>query len=208
MSNSGVSASQNSEPLVIKVGGSLFDLPDLDRRINNLVRRAGRRALLVPGGGPAADIVRGWQKTHLLSDPTAHQLALTSLRMGTALLTQLLTDGVSAGSRDAVGEAWSADRVPILDVGRFLQEEEQKHSIALRHDWTVTSDAIAAWVARIWPARRLLLLKSVARPKDQSWPEMAAAGLVDGAFSVLASGLQVRWLNLRTNDPESSADVV
>ena len=42
-------------PIVVKVGGSLFDWPDLTPRLRDyLATLAGKNVLLIPGGGPAA----------------------------------------------------------------------------------------------------------------------------------------------------------
>ena len=51
--------------LVAKVGGSLFDLPDLRQRLNRwLVAQADTPVLLIPGGGELADAVRNLHRTH------------------------------------------------------------------------------------------------------------------------------------------------
>ncbi len=63
---------------VIKVGGSLFDWPDLPSRLMEFL--GGREAVdrherivLIAGGGAAADMVRGLDNMHRLGDETAHR---------------------------------------------------------------------------------------------------------------------------------------
>jgi 5-(aminomethyl)-3-furanmethanol phosphate kinase len=55
--------------------------------------------------------------------------------------------------------------------------------------WAVTSDSLAAWLARRLGARRLVLVKSAAAPSAAAPAELAARGLVDAAFPDYAAGL-------------------
>ncbi len=56
-------------PIVVKVGGSLFDLPDLGPRlVQFLARLPTREIILVPGGGPIADLIRKFDQLHGLGE--------------------------------------------------------------------------------------------------------------------------------------------
>jgi hypothetical protein len=78
-------------PIVVKVGGSLFDLPDLGSRLQSwLDRLPTRQVLLVPGGGPTADVVRELDRRHGLGDERAHWLALRALMLNAYFLAELL----------------------------------------------------------------------------------------------------------------------
>jgi aspartokinase-like uncharacterized kinase len=68
----------SSGPVVVKVGGSLFDLPDLGPRLEVWLG-ARRSVVLVPGGGPTTDVVRALDRTHRLGEEAAHWLALRSI---------------------------------------------------------------------------------------------------------------------------------
>ena len=49
--------------IVVKVGGSLFDWPDLGERLCRwLAVQEEKEILLVPGGGPTADVIRDCQR--------------------------------------------------------------------------------------------------------------------------------------------------
>lgn len=51
--------------VVVKVGGSLFDLPDLGPRLRAWLKTLRTAdVLLVPGGGPTADVVRSLDRAH------------------------------------------------------------------------------------------------------------------------------------------------
>jgi hypothetical protein len=63
----------------------------------------------------------------------------------------------------------------------------------------VTSDSIAARVAEIGGASRLILLKSTDLPDETNWHEAARGGFVDAMFPkiVQRSGLMVSWIHFR-----------
>ena len=86
--------------IVYKVGGSLFDLPGLPRRIAAVLsQRPETRPLLIAGGGAAADVVRQWDAVHALGEERAHWLALFSMMLGERLLAALLRDSQIVATR-------------------------------------------------------------------------------------------------------------
>ena len=86
----------------------------------------------------------------------------------------------------------------ILDCERLLHQEQGD---ALPHGWHVTSDSIAARVARTLNARELVLLKSTLPTASGALERPGASTtqqeLVDEYFGVAARGLPVRIVNLR-----------
>ena len=183
----------SSSPTVYKLGGSLFDLPGLRERLADALR-PDPRPLIVCGGGAAADAVRGWDRVHGLGEKAAHRLACESLGLTARFVSELLGAAL-VGSRDAAGAAWARGRVAVLDTPRFLECEEPRDPHAPPHSWATTADTLAAWVARRWPAGRLVLWKSCdARP-----------GAVDPHFATYAAGLRVEWANLRAGGLDSRA---
>jgi len=186
-------------PLVVKIGGSLFDLPDLGARLACWLERNARGAvLLVPGGGPFAEAVRNLDRRHGLDAETAHWLAVHAMTLSARFLQALL------GERAALAEDWEdcrrtgrEGRIPITDAYTFLEKDEH-HSDHLPHTWSVSSDSIAARIAVLAKASRLILLKSVSIPEAMDWPEAARLGFVDEYFPTLAqSGLEVTAVNFR-----------
>jgi aspartokinase-like uncharacterized kinase len=186
---------------VVKLGGSLLDEADLGPRLAlRLDACRPRRTLLVVGGGAAADIVRGWQRRHGLDDAAAHWLAVRAMTLNGHFMATVLPHGRVVSDLAACSAAWSAGQVPILDVWTLLQRDEQHGRHALPHSWSITSDTIAARVARQTGADELLLLKAVSWPPDRTLHEAVRAGVVDAWLPrelARAPGLQVRIENFR-----------
>ena len=182
------------ERLVVKVGGSLFDWPELPARLSAwLAEQRSVHVLLVPGGGAAADVIRAAHSTFSIGDEAAHWLALRGMTINAHLLAQLLHAPVVAHWRD--------DRLAILDAYAFCEADEERPG-HLPHSWQVTSDSVAARAAHVFEAR-LILLKSIDIPTGMSWEAAVDKGYVDGHFPRVASGLHVKATNLRTwNKPD------
>ena len=180
--------------IIAKVGGSLYDLPDLDGRLQTWAAAVGRSVLLVPGGGAGADVVRRLDAVHRIGEECAHWLALRVLTVNAHFLAGLLRVPVLPAPVDP------APALGVLDAGAFCQADEGRAG-ALPHSWRVTSDAVAARVAEV-AGGRLVLLKSTDLPEGMPWRAAAAAGLVDETFDAVVSraGLRVEWLNLRSTD--------
>jgi aspartokinase-like uncharacterized kinase len=189
----------DDRPVVVKVGGSLFDLPDLGSRLRAwLDQPARRQVLLIPGGGAAADVIRTLDHVQRLGEEASHWLALRAMALNAHFLASMLPNGRVVGSLAECGELWQSRRLPILNAHRFaLADEGQLGS--LPHRWEVTSDSIAARVAIAAGADRLILLKSVDIPPETDWAAAGRGGLVDGYFGEVlqGSGLIVEAVNLR-----------
>lgn len=195
-----------SNGTVWKVGGSLFDLPDLGPRLSRLLHGWGEPVLLVPGGGPTADLIRRWQPRHGLSEEQAHWLALSAMQLNAELLAALLPGSQTVSTREEVAACWSRGGIPILRAEAFCRREEARApQPLLPHDWSVTSDSLAVWVAGRVGCERVVLLKSCPLPRDCTAGEASAAGLVDGYFPRISETVAIDWCHLRAAQPEVCA---
>lgn len=167
-------------PTVVKVGGSLFDLPDLGPRLQAWLATISPGVLLVPGGAAAADVVRTFDRRFRLGNEAAHWLALLAMTLNAHLLSELL-GGAVVGAGDDCPACWERGTVPILDGFAFAVADEQRPG-HLPHSWDVTSDSLAVRAAVVGGAGRLILLKSVAIPPGTAWDEAARQGWVDAFF--------------------------
>jgi aspartokinase-like uncharacterized kinase len=187
----------DERPVVAKVGGSLFDLPDLGPRLRAwLGQLESRRVVLIPGGGPTADAIRTLDRTHHLGDEAAHWLALRAMVLNAHFLARLLPASQVVARLAECPASWQSKLTPILDAHAFaLADEGQPGS--LPHRWDVTSDSVAARVAIVAGARRLILLKSIAIPPHTAWADAGRQGWVDGYFGevVQGTGLAVEVMN-------------
>ena len=174
-------------PVVVKVGGSLFDWPDLKLRLREyLATLVGKNVLLIPGGGPAADAVRAYDRAHGLGKESAHWLALRALSLNAHLLTTLVPQSQVVEGLNAARSVWRRGHTPVLDAFRFARGDEGR-SGRLHHSWAVTSDSLAARVAAVAAAEHLILLKSAPMPAAD-WPEAIRLGYVDPMFEIVTRG--------------------
>ena len=164
--------------IVVKVGGSLYDVPDLGPRLADWLAGLNTpNLLIVPGGGRSADLVRAWDRQHCLGEETAHWLALRALTFNAHYLAAILP-----GSKVIQGlEEIDSGMLPILDMYAWAKAV---HHLPGRfpHTWEVTSDSLAAQVAIVGKATQLILLKSVPLPEGMNWFEAAQQGIVDPFF--------------------------
>ncbi len=180
---------------VVKVGGSLYDLPDLRSRLEHWFSTlSSERILLVPGGGKAADSIRHLDQVHRFNKEDTHWLALRALTLNAWFLKQILP------AAKIISDAKEVDSITILDAFGFCLADDHKFG-ALPHNWDATSDSVAARVAVEFSAQNLILLKSVTMPSGISWEEACRLGIVDPVFpTVLKTGnrsLEVECLNFR-----------
>ena len=190
---------------VFKIGGSLLSLAEFPQRLVEVIRRRGDyRPLLVAGGGPAADIVREWDRTHSLGEEQAHWLALKSLQLNEEFLLRLLPKSVIVSTLDDAMSAWDCGSVPIMNTFEFVRNREPASRHILPHRWDVTSDSIAAWVALEFDAAELVLLKSADLSAGSSFLNNGREPHgIDAYFSELFPKLRcVSWVNLRS--PQAS----
>jgi aspartokinase-like uncharacterized kinase len=189
-------------PVVIKVGGSLLDLPDLASRLGP---RVSGRTAVIAGGGPFADAVRAWQPRWQLTDAAAHDVAMRTLDVTAELIATQFDRAVCCKSPADVAAAWSRGEIAVVRPGPWFQpgsgwfeSPARLPSGLLPKSWDVTSDTLAACVAVDLQAE-LVLLKSVDWPAGLSLLAAAEQGLVDEEFPRIAPHVQrIRWINLRT----------
>jgi 5-(aminomethyl)-3-furanmethanol phosphate kinase len=142
---------------VLKVGGSLSQRPRALRRLMTSLEALARTCTLVvvPGGGRFADEVRRADRRFGLGSSSTHWMAILAMDQLAHVLCDLTRSAVMVRSPREVG----AGRLNVLAPSMWLIETDP-----LPHSWDVTSDSIAAWVARALEARRLILVKSADAP--------------------------------------------
>jgi len=177
---------------VIKVGGSLFDLPDLRERLRGLFRALPETHLLiVSGGGLMADAIRSYHRSQPLEETQSHWLAIRTMTLNAHLLHALLPDAEVVDCHRPTNP-----RLGLLDAFAFLDRDAARAD-ALPHSWMVTSDSISLRVAHVLNASRLILVKSTDRPASATWTEASTSGLVDAWFPQIVGHMTIDWIDLR-----------
>jgi aspartokinase-like uncharacterized kinase len=183
---------------VVKLGGSLLDLPDLVERFESWrAAELGPRGLLVVGGGAAADVVRDFDKAFRLGEPASHWLAIRAMQFNAHCVAAVLQNVQLVLDCAACEDAWANKRLALLDPLGWLSREAAE-GVHIPHRWTFTSDSVAAHVATRLGAAKLTLLKSTL-PKGSCDPVGAAKlGLVDEDFPGASKAIPgVELVNLR-----------
>ena len=162
--------------IVVKLGGSLAAGSALPERLSALSAGCGR-AVAVPGGGAFADAVREEQCRHGFSDRAAHRMALLAMEQYAWMLADLLPWLAPCRTIEEIRAALGAGAVPV-----WLPSELALGDPAIPESWDVTSDSLAAWLARRLGAALLVLMKSVAAPRPLEPEALAEGGAVDPLF--------------------------
>jgi aspartokinase-like uncharacterized kinase len=139
---------------VLKVGGSLCRRPRQLRRLMVTLSAVAppRTLVVVPGGGLFAEQVRRADRRFALDPCSSHWMAILAMDQSAYLLRHLAHGAVLVRTPEEI----RSGRLNVLAPSRWLLQEDP-----LPHSWGVTSDSIAAWVARALRTRRLVLLKSI-----------------------------------------------
>ncbi|WP_425614392.1 hypothetical protein NA78x_004259 [Anatilimnocola sp. NA78] len=200
---------------VVKVGGSLFDTPDLRLRLQAwLCNEPPAVNVLVAGGGELAECIRRWDARFSLGEERSHWLCIELLAVSAKVLSDLLIDcrwvtQFCDLQRLVIAEQDRTRREPIVfDLQQFLRElEPQQPPEPVPHNWSVTTDSLAARLAEVLQADELVLLKSVLPSAAMDdFEALCAAGYVDGYFPRIASRVKcVRFAQVTRSVSEGSA---
>jgi aspartokinase-like uncharacterized kinase len=162
---------------VIKLGGSHAFDPHLQQWLTRLAARGGE-TVVVPGGGPFADVVRQAQSRMRFDDRVAHHLALMAMEQYGRILCALQPQLILATSIEAVRRSLDEGRIPVWGpVPMALAAPE------LPASWQLSSDSLAAWFAGRIGAQCLILVKHLQfSATAMAAVELAARGIVDSLF--------------------------
>ena len=142
---------------VLKVGGSLADDPpsltSLCQELSALAK--AHRIAIVPGGGEFADTIRKIDKTYSLSDVVAHKMAILAMDQYGFFLSDLTPKSYVSHSLKEISNP-AKGTLPILLPSKLMFREDP-----LEQSWDVTSDTIAAYIAQLLHAEKLVLVTDV-----------------------------------------------
>ncbi|MCK5829520.1 MAG: uridylate kinase [Methylococcales bacterium] len=163
--------------IVIKLGGSLMTDEASLAQCLNTVENIKEKVVIVPGGGVFADQVRASQQQWNFDEVTAHKMAILAMKQMALLYKSIKPSFVVIEDVSLIYQAtmnhsaviWSPDATVLNDS-------------TIEASWNVTSDSLAAWLARQLNTDELILVKSADIPLDLTLQQMQDRGLVDRAF--------------------------
>ena len=186
---------------VVKIGGSLLGSPELERWLELFVKFSDGKIVIVPGGGVFADAVREAQKLSKISDAAAHKLAVLAMDQYGHVLHNINPKLAIASSECEIDErTWQHRAIVWLPSQMVLADD------TIPQNWDVTSDSLAAWLAKKLHAKHLVLLKSSKLTSSElskheqsggklSLAEITKDGIVDFAFqNFIHNQLFSTWL--------------
>lgn len=167
-------------PAVVKLGGSTAGAAELDVWIAALAGSA-MPLVVVPGGGPFADIVREAQRDMGFSDAAAHRMAILAMEQFGQIILDRHPRFVPARGVGDIEAALVTRRIPV-----WMPSELALSAPEISQSWEVTSDSLAAWLAGRLGAWTLLLIKQTDDfSADDDVATLSARGVVDAALPLM-----------------------
>jgi 5-(aminomethyl)-3-furanmethanol phosphate kinase len=160
---------------VIKLGGSLLAAEELKLWLRLIHEHGDGKVIIVPGGSVFANAVRQADSAVKLSSRCAHQLAIMAMDQYALLLKDLEPELVIGRSElEIAGRSWQHRGLVWMPSPMLLADK------SIPEDWSITSDTLAAWLAKKLNAEHLVLVKSI-RSK-LSLNNLIASEVIDSAF--------------------------
>ncbi|RIK77791.1 MAG: hypothetical protein DCC67_12280 [Planctomycetota bacterium] len=191
---------------VVKVGGSLLDLPELPQRLRRwLAAQSTAHNVLVPGGGPLVDQLRTWNAAEPIDEIAAHWMCVDLLTVTAHLLHAWLPEIPLVENDRLLCQRVGEPGATIFGPAPWMRHSEPGlPGTWLPSSWETTSDSIAGRLAAALRADEFVLLKSVL-PRGGGSKELsalAAVGYIDPVLARMAPELPpTRLVNLRADPP-------
>ena len=173
---------------IIKIGGSLYASRRLQEWLDTLQALGSHQLVIVPGGGPFADLVRKADEQFDLEPARAHHMAVLAMQQFAYLMASLCPGLQLASSREHIHVCWKEGKTAIWEPYPLVSQQCE-----LPKTWEVTSDSLAAWLAGYLSVTQLLFVKS--SPLTLSGmpvSQLQAHGCVDAVLPALLSGSSIK----------------
>ncbi|MDN5928644.1 MAG: dihydroneopterin aldolase [Hyphomicrobiales bacterium] len=137
--------------------------------------------VIVPGGGPFAELVRVEQKRMGFSNEAAHAMAILAMDAFGCVIMDGQARMAPARSVDEVERVLGEEKIPV-----WLPSAMTIGASDVPASWDITSDSLAAWLAGRIKAEALLLIKQTqAFSAEDSIANLMARNIVDPAFAAM-----------------------
>jgi aspartokinase-like uncharacterized kinase len=191
---------------VVKVGGSLFDLPDLGQRLRQwLERQRPAHNVLIAGGGPLVEQIRAWHADEPIEDAAAHWMCVDLLTVTAHMLHAWLPEIPLVEDDCLLCQRVGEPGATIFGPAPWMRHSEPGlPGTWLPSNWETTSDSIAGRLAAALLADEFVLMKSALprRKTSRELSALAAVGYIDSVLAQMAPELpSTRLVNLRALPP-------
>lgn len=150
-------------PIILKLGGSLLQHSDgaILLELGKILAQysAEHPALIVPGGGPFADLIRQYGAQLKLREETCHLMALSAMDQYAYLLQDFIP-GCNLIDLAKIKLPLTLNNLGKPQVLLCSQFFSKVSSQELPRSWDVTSDSLAVYLAKILDSPLLVILKS------------------------------------------------
>jgi len=164
--------------IIIKLGGSLAQSSALIKCLNKIEQfYQGRSVIIVPGGGAFADQVRLAQQQWQFDDVTAHHMAILAMQQMALLFKGLMPHWAIVNSLSELQQGILLNKTFI-----WSPNSEELDQSGIPATWDITSDSLAAWLAKQVCATELILVKSALIDPLASFEDLEAQHIIDRGF--------------------------
>ena len=154
------------------------DATTLVHCLNTIEQKFSDKVILVPGGGVFADQVRTMQQQWKFDDEIAHRMALIAMHQMALLFKSIQQSFVLASNISDIQQALLKQSVVI-----WMPDLEELNAFGVEASWNISSDSLAAWLAKQLTASELILVKSAEIPLKLDIQQMQKLNLLDQAFN-------------------------
>jgi aspartokinase-like uncharacterized kinase len=191
---------------VVKVGGSLFDLPDLGERLREwLATQRPAHNVLIAGGGPLVEQIRAWHADEPIEDAAAHWMCVDLLTVTAHMLHAWMPEIPLVEDDCLLCQRIGEPGATIFGPAPWMRHSEPGlPGTWLPSNWDTTSDSIAGRLAAALLADEFVLMKSALprRKTSRELSALAAVGYIDSVLAQMAPELPpTRLVNLRALPP-------
>jgi aspartokinase-like uncharacterized kinase len=197
--------------IIIKLGGSLQEKGrEIIRFLSDYAEQNAHTFIVIPGGGHFVKRIKELSEQKAISDDAAHWMAV----LGMHQYGFFLADGSGIEIVERVEELSNVKHIGILLPYNLLKADD-----SLPHNWNVTSDTIAAFVAHKLGEKGFIKLTDVDGLMDdegllikqipaKEMIEKAHTGCVDAELPVFLMRNEMSCMIVNGNIPERIIAVI
>ena len=177
-----------SMPWVVKIGGSLYESRYLKEWLEILAVCRAHQLVIVPGGGPFAEMVRTADRQFNLDATHAHNMAVLGMQQFAYMMASLSPSMCLANCMEQIRCCWNDKRVVIWEPYNMVSQH-----CRFERTWDVTSDSLAVWLAEYLSIKQVLFVKSAPITLSQTTiPELQVHNCIDPVLPGLLADLDIR----------------